>query len=78
MQVQFNDTGTLAVTSNDSQQKHIKGQTLSFKRTGYHRQTVGKYVLTIKGALVLIHTIDDSETHHKGVPVVFQRAPSSI
>jgi hypothetical protein len=39
---------------------------------------VGKYVWTIKGALVLIHTIDDSETHHKGVPVAFLRAPSSI
>jgi len=78
-QVKFNDTSTLPVTSNDSRQKKfIKGQTLSFKRTGNHRQTVGKFVLTMKKALVLIHTTDDSDTYRKGCPVAFSRAPSSF
>mmetsp|Transcript_60542 Transcript_60542/g.88663 ORF Transcript_60542/g.88663 Transcript_60542/m.88663 type:complete len:321 (-) Transcript_60542:100-1062(-) len=67
-----------AAAGSNSQKGEIKGQTFSFKRTGDHRQILGKYILTMKGDLVLIHTIDDLETQNKGGAVAFFRVPSSI
>ena len=60
-----------------TQKEEINSPT--FKRmTCSRRQTVGKYVITVKGDLVLIHTTDYSEINEKGVPVAFFRAPSDI
>ena len=83
--MEFEDDGTLVSSSNDGSTKRWDVSTGKFKdevpgeKFVFSEQRVGRFLITSKGALVLVHQADGGETSDVNkVPVALFLAPSPV
>jgi len=94
-QVEFSDAGTLVSASVDgttrlwdvatgAQKEEMTGEHFTFSQDASDKQMAGKYLVTKKGDLVLVHLTDtagaseDEKVEQNKKPVAFFRAPAPI
>ena len=88
--MEFLDNGTVVSCSEDGSTKfwdistgtpktEVPGETFTFSTAAGSEQVAGRFLVTSKGDLVLVHHADGGEASGtKKVPVAFFRAPSPI